>query len=257
MCQVVIPSTPVVNPNIVITEQDTAGFAQSLRASRNTGEGWGDLAGNGDFSTGYYGASGGAGAQGNYAQSIPPAETVPEGEGFDAINSVLEQNLNQNWQEIGTPGNPNILGCYEVAGQSYSGDGTPWCAGYVSYVLNTAGIECLRTLSSQGYKQYGSEIDWRTFENVRTNDIVILTRNSDPRFGHVGFFRGYNPSTRRVQMLGGNQSNTVKLSNFLVRGDKMTLTSIKRNWTVPEKYNFPVIGTDLASGNLDSYASTR
>jgi uncharacterized protein (TIGR02594 family) len=256
MCQVTIPSSPVVNPNIVITEQDTTAFANSLRASRNTGEGFGDISGNGDISTGFYGAQG-TSREGNYIQLTQPSTLLPEGEGFEAINSLLEQTLNQDWSEKGTPGNPNILACYEVTGNNYRGDNTPWCAGYVSYILDRAGVPSLKTLGSQAYKNYGSEIDWRTFENVRANDIVVLTRNDDQRFGHVGFFRGYNPSTRRVQLLGGNQSDKVKLSNFEVRGSRMTVTSIKRNWSVPSDFDFPIIGTDLAQGSLTSYGATR
>ena len=257
MCQVVIPVSPVVNPSITITDTDTTAFAQGLRATRNTGEGFGDIAGVADPASGFYGAPGGAGNQGNFVQYTEPDQVLPQGEGFTAINSVLEQNLRQDWTEKGTPGNPNILSCYEVCNQSFKGDSTPWCAGYVSYVLNAAGLQSLRTLSSQGYKKYGSEIDWRTWENVRANDIVILTNINDPRRGHVGFFRGYNPKTRRVQMLGGNQSDKVKLSNFLVRGKSLHVTSVKRNWTVPEKFDFPIVDENLASGSLESYASTR
>lgn len=257
MCQVVIPSSPVVNPSITITETDTAAFAQGLRATRNTGEGFGDIAGVSDPASGFYGAGGGAGGEGNFVQYTEPDQVLPEGEGFDAINSVLEQNLRQNWSEAGTPGNPNILACYEVCNQSYRGDNTPWCAGYVSYVLNAAGLQSLRSLSSQAYKRYGSEIDWRTWENVRANDIVILTNRNSPSRGHVGFFRGYNPRTGRVQVLGGNQSDTVKLSNFLVRGNTLQVTSVKRNWTIPSRFDFPIIDENLASGNLESYASTR
>lgn len=254
MSQVVIPTSNLRNPIRALTPTDTLPFEAAARQSRFTGAGFGDIAGEYDPGVGYYGAGGGASGEGNFVRQSP-SDVLPEGEGFEAINSILEQTLEQSsaWQENGS--NPNILQTYRVCGSNFTSDQTPWCAGYVSWVLDTAGIQNPRTLGSQVYRNYGAEVDWRTWENVRANDIVVF-KSRTRSGGHVGFFRGYNPNTNRVAILGGNQSNTVKISNFAVTGDLMVV-NVKRNWAIPEDYDFPIIGSDVASGSLEDYSSTR
>jgi len=256
MSQVVIPSSNLNNPARSLTQSDAQPFEAAARQSRFTGEAFGDIAGEYDPGVGFYGGFGGASGEGNFVRQSP-SETLPEGEGFDALNSVLEQTLTQGnngeWTENGS--NPNVLQTYRVCGLNYTSDSTPWCAGYVSWVLETAGISNPRTLGSQIYRNYAAEVDWRTWEEVRPNDIIVFKSRSSPG-GHVGFFRGYNPNTNRVAILGGNQSNKVKISNFLVTGS-LYVVNVKRNWAVPEEFDFPIIGNDVASGSLESYASTR
>lgn len=258
MSQVVIPTTNIRSPVRVVTPTDAIPFEAAARQAQFTGAAFGDIAGEYDPGVGYYGGFGGTSGEGNFVRQSP-SETLPAGEGFDALNSVLEQTIQQGnagaWNEQGTPGNPNVLLTYRVCGLNYTSDQTPWCAGYVSWVLETAGISNPRTLGSQAYRTYGAEVDWRTWEQVRPNDIVVFKSRSSPG-GHVGFFRGYNPNTNRVAILGGNQSNKVKISNFQVTGS-LYVVNVKRNWAIPENFDFPIIGNDIASGSLESYASTR
>lgn len=256
MSQVVIPTSNIKNPIRSLTPNDAKPFEAAARQGRFTGDAFGDIAGEYDPGVGYYGGFGGTSGEGNFIRQSP-SDVLPEGEGFDALNSVLEQALQQGkkgeWTENGS--NPNVLQTYRVCGLNYTSDSTPWCAGFVSWALETAGIQNPRTLGSQVFRNYGAEVDWRTWEEVRPNDIVVFKSRSRSG-GHVGFFRGYNPNTNRVAILGGNQSDKVKISNFTVTGSLMVV-SIKRNWTVSEDFDFPIIGTDIASGTLESYASTR
>jgi uncharacterized protein (TIGR02594 family) len=254
MSQVVIPTSNIQSPIRSLTPNDALPFEAASRQSKFTGASFGDIAGEFDPGVGYYGGFGGSSGEGNFIRQSP-SDVLPEGEGFSALNSILEQTLaaSTSWSENGS--NPNILQTYRVCGFNYTSDQTPWCAGYVSWVLETAGIQNPRSLGSQVYARYGAEVDWRTWEEVRPNDIVVF-RSRTRSGGHVGFFRGYNPNTNRVAILGGNQANTVKISNFSVSGDLMVI-NVKRNWAVPPEFDFPIIGNDVASGSLESYASTR
>jgi hypothetical protein len=124
--------------------------------------------------SGYYGASGGAGSEGNFIQYTAPANELPQGEGFMELNNILESAQKSNWKERGNPGNPNIVQTYRVCGNGSSSDQVPWCAAFVSWALFTAGIKTIKSLSSLAFVNYGSEVDWRTWENVRANDIVVF-----------------------------------------------------------------------------------
>ena len=202
---------------------------ESLRLSDADG----DIRNNTDAGYGYYGAPGGAGNEGTYVQY-----NVPEGgEGqFIDLENKLNAALKQNWKENGS--NPFILDAYKVCGLVRNNDKLPWCSAFMSYILYYSGFSSLKSLSSQAYRSYGQEVDWRTWKNVRRNDIVVFrsrTRNG----GHVGFARGYDPATNRVEVLGGNQRDTVKLSRITVRGN-LYVTNIRRGWQVPEKFDVPL-----------------
>lgn len=197
-------------------------------------------------------------------QYITPGEP-PEGGGFIELNTTLDTALENgdSWQEYGTsPPNPYIGNCYEICGISRNTadggkSGVPWCAAFVSFMLYQSGIESLKTLSSQAYLRYGTEIEWTDWSKVRINDIVVLTNRAKPSNGHVGFFRGYNSKKDQIILLGGNQSNKVKLSVYPVNNPskKLYVRSVKRNWSVPEKYDSPLYVD--ATGKPEGYALTR
>jgi hypothetical protein len=124
-------------------------------------------------------------------------------------------------------------------------------------MLHQGGIESLRTASSQAYLRYGTEIEWTDWSRVRINDVVVLTNRNDTGKGHIGFFRGYNRNRDQIIVLGGNQSNKVKLSTYAVNNpsQRLFVRSIKRNWSVPEEFDRPLYVD--TTGQPESYAQTR
>jgi len=252
---VYVPRTILRNPSVSPPVEDTETLNDSLASTRMTGADYGDISGESDPGFGFYGAPGGGSVAGNYVQYQAPESPLPQGQGFLELNSLLEGTLESDWKERGKPGNSLILTAYSACGFEFEDDKTPWCAAFVSWALIDTGIAALKTLSSQAYASYAQEINWRTWENVRANDIVVF-KSRTRSGGHVGFFRGYNPSTGRVAILGGNQSDTVKISNFKVNGN-LYVKTVRRNWLVPEKFDFPIIDTKLATGPLEDYSSTR
>ena len=194
-------------------------------------------------------------------ETTPPADcAVGESpkEKYKKLCAWLDRELSSGgWTENGPgrPGNPKIMACYRSVGQKTdSSDQTAWCAGFAGYALKTNCFPAIGTLSSRAYKGYGTSIPINDPSLWRFNDIVVFKSNSKPGQGHVGFYRGYDPTTRRIRVLGGNQGNTLKLSNFLFDDPKtLTVDYIGRNWTVSPEFDKP-IATRLAA---DALTSTR
>ena len=194
-------------------------------------------------------------------ETTPPADcAVGESpkEKYKRLCAWLDRELSSGgWLENGPgrPGNPKIMACYRSVGQKTdSSDQTAWCAGFAGYALKTNCLPAIGTLSSRAYKGYGTSIPLNDPSLWRFNDIVVFKSNSKPGQGHVGFYRGYDPTTRRIRVLGGNQGNTLKLSNFLFDDpNTLTVDYIGRNWIVSPEFDKP-IATKLAA---DAFTTTR
>ena len=87
-----------------------------------------------------------------------------------------------------------------------------WCAAFVSWALFTAGIPTLQTMSSQGWYNWGSEVDWRDTANIRKWDVVIF-KSKKRSGGHIGFIQEIT-SNGVIKVLGGNPGNNAKVSNY-------------------------------------------
>ena len=186
---------------------------------------------------------------------------VPQNPGYERLAAILENTLTQDWNERGNPGNPRILQCYEVARQSYTCDNCGpemyWCSAFVCWALEEAGLESKQTMGSQLWYDYGAEVDgWRSgdYSLLRKYDIVIF-KAKDRDGGHIGFLHEVTDNGR-VRILGGNQSNTVRISSYYwndPRPDEgLYVRSIKRNWALPESANVRVDGGENVTDGPDS-----
>lgn len=80
----------------------------------------------------------------------------------------------------------------------------PWCASFVCYCLEMAGLQSTNSKSARSYESYGKS----TLSPV-PGDIAVFwrgTKNSGK--GHVSFFIGYDNSGN-IKCLGGNQGDEV------------------------------------------------
>ncbi|WP_234842779.1 TIGR02594 family protein [Sinorhizobium meliloti] len=84
---------------------------------------------------------------------------------------------------------------------------TPWCAAFVNAVLGAQGIEGTGKLNARSFLNFGMPTD-----APKPGDIVVMSRGSGAQ-GHVGFFQGYD-ANGNILVLGGNQSNSVKVSAY-------------------------------------------
>ena len=131
------------------------------------------------------------------------------------------------WKENGS--NQLITALWDEIGYKGStfADETAWCAVFVGAVLKRSGNKYIKTASSQGYKNYGAEVQ---LSQVQRGDLVVFYRKGpNSGLGHVGFATGKVTDTR-IEVLGGNQGNTLSVRNFLLSDERKgwALRTIRR-----------------------------
>lgn len=123
-------------------------------------------------------------------------------------------------QELGVeeiPGpknNATIVEYFKSTTYPATEDSVPWCAAFVSYCLEKAGIESTKSAWSLSYLNWGIHLG-----SPKISCVAVLYRGLDRNKGHVGFVVGFNALT--VTLLGGNQGDKVCLKTYpraLVRG---------------------------------------
>ena len=247
MCNVFIPESKLTRPRAVsdLTYQET-----DLNTQRFNYEG---IESNleGDYPQSIGGVNSNKGSPITYSDPGP----IPSGPGYLKLKAILDNVLAADWSEKGNPGNPNILATYEVCNLSYKRDSGSmayaWCAAFVSWALKTAGMDSLASMSSQAYKKYGSEVDWRTLDKIRYLDICVF-KSRKRSGGHVGFIVGADPKTNKLKILGGNQGDDAKISTYSVSSTSQYVLNVKRNWDIPAEYGKPLFGSDKLDINAQS-----
>lgn len=154
-------------------------------------------------------------------------------QGWPAIDEYLGKRFLESklglWKENGF--NPKIVNCYKEVGFNISNDKTPWCAAFAGTVLKNAGFEYLAApksgLSSLAYSGYGQSVGLQP-ERWRKWDIIVFTRNGG---GHIGFIYGVNKAQGTVIVLGGNQSDNLKLSSFPLNSSTFPIAYVGRAWS--------------------------
>ena len=87
-----------------------------------------------------------------------------------------------------------------------SDDETPWCAAFVSAMLEEAGVKSARTGWARGYLKWGQKLGMPT-----NGAVVVFSRG--PTAGHVGFVVGRD-ADGNIMVLGGNQGDEVSIKAF-------------------------------------------
>ena len=118
----------------------------------------------------------------------------------------------------GIKDNPMILAMLKLDGDWPEHDEVPWCSAFVNYVCWLLRLPRSKSLRARSWLGVGHRID---LEDARVGfDVVILSRGDPPQPGpdvedapgHVGFYAGHDDTY--VQILGGNQGNTVSVKSF-------------------------------------------
>lgn len=234
-----------------------------------------DIVGNTDLGFGSRQAGGGAENSGNflkYAASASPDPSVSSAglePSFESIDLVLQKSLTQDWKTKNSePGNPLIIEAYRISGRNFTRDGRTgqysWHAAFVNWALSKAGIQPLETMSAFAYEKYGTSVEFSNPRNLRKNDIVIF--KSIVGLGHIGFVQAYDPETRTVDILGGNQAGRVKITKFpySLTNPQLYITHVRRRWAVPTEFDVPLFQsggvrdpvTGLTNQGAQSYSNS-
>lgn len=116
----------------------------------------------------------------------------------------------------GKEDNPEVMKYFEVIGFGHLNDETAWCSAFMNWCCFKAGLPYTKKLYAMSWVDYGAPVDQPTL-----GDIVVLWRGSykfepipgtDIPKGHVGFY--IREDDRYIWILGGNQSNRVKISAY-------------------------------------------
>jgi len=121
-------------------------------------------------------------------------------------------------EEIGvheTPGPEHTLRILEyfdaTRTEPYDGDETPWCAAFVSWCLERAGVRSARSAGARAYLNWGVEVP-----SPIPGAVAVLTRPEGGELaGHVTFV--LMPLLRGFVGLGGNQGNAVSTRPYAPR----------------------------------------
>lgn len=107
----------------------------------------------------------------------------------------------------GVPSNPRIEDYLRSTTYNVTTDDQPWCAAFVGWCLEQAGVPSTKSARARSYLDWGISI-----AKPIHGCVVVLARGPDKEKGHVGFF--WSEDLDQVYVLGGNQSNKVCVRGY-------------------------------------------
>ena len=131
----------------------------------------------------------------------------------------------QRWVGIkevgGTVDNPMLMAMLKLDNDWPSHDEVPWCSAFANFVCWILRLPRSKDLRARSWLTVGRGVELADAEAAF--DIVILKRGSGEQPGpevidapgHVGFYAGRFGDF--IEVLGGNQSDTVKVSRYPVK----------------------------------------
>lgn len=143
--------------------------------------------------------------------------------------------------------NPRVIEYHSTTGK-FPDDETPWCASFVTWVMQKAGVD-------GGFKSAGA-VNWKNFgQQSLVNKKPAAAYGAIAVFsygggkGHVGFVVG--KSGKNILVLGGNQGNMVKVSAFAESAPVAYV--FPSGYTIPAAaYTFGDNGGDIAEADFNS-----
>jgi uncharacterized protein (TIGR02594 family) len=114
---------------------------------------------------------------------------------------------------------PDRIKSYFAAVPLNVGDNKPaWCGAFAAFCMKTSGnIVPDGAARAANWKVWGSQNVPLGSHDIPIGAVVVLTPSpGTATSGHVGFFSAFDADGRNLQLLGGNQSDAVKISSFPV-----------------------------------------
>lgn len=115
--------------------------------------------------------------------------------------------------------NERIIAYHATTSLRARDDETPWCASFVGWCLQKAGLPMTRSAAAASYAVWGVPLPQPVL-----GAVVTFTRAGG---GHVGFYMGQRDG--KWLILGGNQSNRVSIAAY----DPARMTAIRWPAGVP------------------------
>ncbi len=120
----------------------------------------------------------------------------------------------------GSVDNPQIMAMLNLDMSWPENDEVPWCSAFTNYVCWLLRLPRSKNLRARSWLEVGKGIPLDTAE---AGDIIVLKRGKGEQPGpevlkapgHVGFYAGRFGEF--IEVLGGNQSDTVKVSRYPIK----------------------------------------
>ena len=104
--------------------------------------------------------------------------------------------------------NPRVLEYGTAVTYHVKTDEVSWCANFVCWCLEQCGIPSTRSARARSFEHWGVEIAQPIYGCV----VVFWRGSKSSGKGHVALWVG--ETKKYILVLGGNQSNTVKISRY-------------------------------------------
>lgn len=117
----------------------------------------------------------------------------------------------------GSVDNPQIMAMLRLDMRWPSNDEVPWCSAFANYICWLCSMPRSKNLMARSWLRIGRGIP---LDQAEHGDIVVIKRGKGEQPGpevydapgHVGFYAGRFGDL--IEILGGNQSDTVKISRY-------------------------------------------
>lgn len=118
----------------------------------------------------------------------------------------------------GPTSNPLIVAMLKLDATWVEDDAVAWCSAWLNFVCWLLGLPRSKSLAARSWLLVGMSVP---LTDARVGcDVVVLTRGPGKQpgptviaaAGHVGLYAGQDAT--HVQLLGGNQADTVSISSF-------------------------------------------
>ena len=126
----------------------------------------------------------------------------------------------------GSEHNPRVVEYHSTTGK-FGNDETAWCSSFVNWVMGKAGYTGTNSAVATSWAKWGQKVDKPAYGAI----AVIDWDGPGPGWkGHVGFVVGMSGNS--VQLLGGNQSDAVNITNFSTA--KIIAYVFPPNYSIPD-----------------------
>lgn len=126
---------------------------------------------------------------------------------------ILQKALSQYGVKeiVGGDHNETILNYFKEIGHDWvQDDETAWCSAFINWLCEKEGYTRSDKLNARSWLHVGHRVEP---ENVKVGDIVVIWREKPSSWkGHVGIY--INEDEDYINILGGNQSNQVRISAY-------------------------------------------
>jgi uncharacterized protein (TIGR02594 family) len=148
----------------------------------------------------------------------------------------------------GAGSNPRVMEYFRACGTSadwVKGDDTPWCGGFCGFLMREEGYPLpAEPLRARAWLDWGTRL-----EQPKPGCVVVISRGSDPKSGHVGLFRQWSDDRSKIYLLGGNQGDAVTIAAF--SADRV----LGYRWPPGAAASKPIDGRDPVMSEVKSIAT--